>query len=79
MNTADTFSFLPTSGTSRMDLMDQAGAANDRMYVMGRYPDLTRLTDSAASIAHASFSCKSSRRVQAIRGSNTLAVDSAGQ
>ena len=47
MNTADTFSFLPTSGTSRMDLMDQAGAANDRMYVMGRYPDLTRMDDTA--------------------------------
>ena len=47
MVTTDSFNFVPISGTSRMDLMDQAGAANDRMYVMGRYPDLTQAGDTA--------------------------------
>lgn len=47
MNTKDTFDFMPGNDSARTDLMDQAGAANDRMYVMGRYPELTR-TDSVA-------------------------------
>ena len=47
MTTNDTFDFMPGLGSTRMDLMDQAGAANDRMYVMGRYPDLTRTDDTA--------------------------------
>ena len=42
MNKTDTFNFLPGNGASHSGLMDQAGAANDRMYVIGRYPDLTR-------------------------------------
>ncbi len=40
MQTKDSFDFIPSSGTSRMDLMDQAGGMNERTFVMGGLPDL---------------------------------------
>lgn len=42
MDKTDTFHFLTGASASHAGLMDQAGAANDRMYVIGRYPDLTK-------------------------------------